>query len=154
MGFDWSRIGDSGASDRPDINPSFQGNALNPIIGSPDKWYDANAYVLPNPLGLATPQPGFMGNIGRNTLIGPNLFGLDFTLTKRFQLGEEKDLTFRAEFFNLLNRTNLGVPDNEPLDPDAADRGLSQVLPGAGRVPGDQTTTSARQIQFGLKFTF
>ena len=75
-------------------------------------------------------------------------------MTKRFQLGEEKDLTFRAEFFNLLNRPNLGLPDNEPLDPDAADDGISRPLPNSGRIPADETTTTARQIQFGLKFTF
>jgi hypothetical protein len=154
LNFDWSRTGNSGASDRPSINPDYQGNPFNPLIGSPDQWYDASAYVLANPLGLATPQPGFFGDIGRNTVIGPNLISLDFTLTKRFQLGEEKDLTFRAEFFNLLNRANLGLPENEPLDPDAADDGISRVLPTAGRIGADQTTTTARQIQFGLKFTF
>ena len=162
MGFDWSRIGNSGASDRPDINPNFTGNPFNPTsgsnargpVGTADQWYDPTAFVLPNPLGLATPQPGFMGNVGRNTIIGPRLISLDFTLTKRFQLGEAKDLTFRAEFFNMLNRTNLGVPDNEPLDPDAADDGISRALPNSGRIPADETTTTARQIQFGLKFTF
>ncbi len=162
MGFDWSRIGNSGASDRPDINPNYQGNPYNPTsgsnargpVGSPDQWYDANAFMLPNPLGLAVPQPGFYGNVGRNTIIGPRLISLDFTLTKRFVLGEEKDLTFRAEFFNMLNRPNLGLPDNEPLDPDAADDGISRPLPNSGRIPADQTTTTARQIQFGLKFTF
>ena len=163
MGFDWSRIGDSGASDRPDINPNFQGDAFNPTsgamstgerVGTADRWYNPEAYTLPNPLGLATPQPGFFGNLGRNTIIGPKLFGVDFTLTKRFQFGESKDLTFRAEFFNILNRTNLGLPDNEPLDPDAADSGEVKYLGGAGRISADQTTTSSRQIQFGLKFTF
>ena len=154
LNFDWSRTGNSGASDRPSINPNYQGNPFNPHIGSPDQWYDANAYVLPNPLGLATPQPGFFGNLGRNTIIGPRLVSLDFTLTKRFQLGEAKDLTFRAEFFNMLNRPNLGLPENEPLDPDAADDGISRVLPSAGRIPADETTTSARQIQFALKFIF
>ena len=154
MGFDWSRTGDSGAATRPDVNTNFQGNALNPVIGSPDQWYDPNAFVLPNPLGLAVPQPGFFGNVGRNTIIGPRLVNLDFTLTKRFVLGEAKDLTFRAEFFNILNHSNYGVPENEPLDPDFADDGISRALPGAGRIPADETTTTNRQIQFGLKFTF
>ena len=158
MGFDWSRIGNSGASDRPDRNPNFAGNSFNPILGSPDRWYDPNAFVLPNPLGLDVPQPGFYGNIGRNTMIGPKLISLDFTLTKQFQLGEEKNLTFRAEFFNLLNRPNYGLPDNEPLDPEFANgdngNGISRPLPNSGRIPADQTTTSARQIQFGLKFVF
>jgi hypothetical protein len=95
-----------------------------------------------------------LGDLGINTLIGPRLVSLDFTLTKRFPLGEAKDLTFRAEFFNLLNHPNLGLPENEPLDPDAADIGVSRVLPDAGRISADETTTSARQIQFGLKFTF
>ena len=154
LGFNWSRNGNGGASDRPSVNPNYQGNALNPIIGSPDRWFDANAFVLPNPLGLATPQPGFFGNLGRNTLIGPRLVNLDFILTKRFRLGEEKELRFRAEFFNLLNHPNLGLPDNAALDRNAAANGVSRVLPTVGRIPADETTTTARQIQFGLRFTF
>ncbi len=154
MGFDWSRQGNSGGSERPDVNPNYTGNVLNPIIGSPDQWFDPNAFALPNPLGLAVPQPGFFGNIGRNTMIGPRLISLDFTLTKRFQMGEEKDLTFRAEFFNLLNRPNLGLPEADVFDPDAAGDGITRYLPHAGRIPGDELTTTARQIQFGLKFTF
>ena len=95
MGFDWSRIGNSGASDRPDINPNYSGNAYNPtsgsnargLVGVADQWYDANAYMLPNPLGLAVPQPGFYGNVGRNTIIGPRLISLDFTLDQAVPVG-------------------------------------------------------------------
>src|SRR5262249_23246979 len=114
--FDWSRTGNSGAADRPDLVP---GRSLNPTSGSGGKgiklgtgehWFDPYAFALPNPLGLRMPVPGFFGNVGRNTIIGPNLVNFDFAVFKRFNLKEDKNITFRAEFFNVLNHTNLGQP--------------------------------------------
>jgi len=53
-------------------------------------------------------------------------------------------LQFRAEFFNLLNRTNFNTPN--PVVYVAANGGPS---PTAGVITS--TTTTSRQIQFGLK---
>ncbi|MBM3811931.1 MAG: hypothetical protein FJW20_09880 [Acidimicrobiia bacterium] len=41
----------------------------NPVTGDMDRWYDPNAFELP--------QAGFFGNLGRNTLIGPPFANFD-----------------------------------------------------------------------------
>ena len=133
----WLRQFLHGVPREADVFETFE----NLLLAQPGEW----SGTLPG-------QTGYKGL--RNTMIGPRLISLDFTLTKRFQMGEEKDLTFRAEFFNLLNRPNLGLPEADVFDPDAAGDGITRYLPHAGRIPGDETTTTARQIQFGLKFTF
>jgi hypothetical protein len=54
---------------------------------------------------------------------------------------------FRAEFFNILNRANFNtpvIPDNtDIIDSTGAPTGAAGLL--------TSTTTSAREIQFGLK---
>jgi hypothetical protein len=118
------------------------------------------------------PPAGQFGNSGRNTLCGPNLKTVDFSLHKETRFGESARLQFRAEFFNLLNRANFDVPVNTqgpngsggngdavfigrlgpPCQP-ATDRYACGVLaPNVGRI--QRTVTTSRQIQFGLKLTF
>jgi hypothetical protein len=86
--------------------------------------------------------------LGRNTVIGPGLFNLDYSMvkdTKIPRISETFDVQFRAEFFNILNRANF-APPTANLD----------VLSGPtiGSAPfGRLTTTQTpeRQIQFALK---
>jgi hypothetical protein len=91
-----------------------------------------------------------LGNAGRNELSGPGLSNLDFSLIKNSKLAglESGSVQFRAEFFNILNKSNFASPlDNNTIfnqDGSAAD--------GAGVI--DQTQTTSRQIQFGLKLLF
>jgi len=63
---------------------------------------------------------------------------------KKFQLAERFNLQFRSEFFNIFNRTNLNNPN--PVVFTSATSGPS---PTAGVITS--TTTTSRQIQFGLK---
>jgi hypothetical protein len=51
---------------------------------------------------------GTFGNLGKNTLIGPGLFELDYSMKKQFDINERVNLQFRAEFFNILNHPNFG----------------------------------------------
>jgi len=67
---------------------------------------------------LANPQfPGtcsnLLGNAGRNSITGPPLVNLDFSLYKNFavkKISESFSVQFRAEFFNILNHANFGPP--------------------------------------------
>jgi hypothetical protein len=43
-------------------------------------------------------------------MTGPGMTNLDGTLTKRFPIRENLRAELRAEFFNLLNHTNFGLP--------------------------------------------
>jgi len=53
---------------------------------------------------------GRNGGVGRNTARGDNFIDLDLSVSRTFRFGETKNLLFRAEFFNALNRANFGLP--------------------------------------------
>ena len=108
-------------------------------VGTPDLFFDPCAFQLQ--------EAGFFGNLGRNTVIGPKLRSFDFALAKNTVISEGKSLEFRWEVFNLFNRANFNLPDNIGF------RAASGVASGnAGRIT--DTSTSSRQMQFGLKLSF
>ena len=124
-----------GNQERPNVAP---GQSNNPKIGSPNKWFDVNAFEL---------QPaGFLGNLGRNTLQGPNVFTADLAVLKDFPVTESKRIEFRWEMFNLFNRANFDEP-NFTVFLNATTRN-----PNAGKITN--TRTSSRQMQFALKYIF
>src|SRR5262249_17306627 len=86
-------------NDRPTLKP---GSSNNPILGDPSRYWDITAFELP-PVNTR-------GNLGRNTLIGPKLVSVDFSLAKSFPMGEGRALQFRTEVFNLPNHPNFAVP--------------------------------------------
>jgi hypothetical protein len=57
-------------------------------------------------------------------------------------MGEQRNLTFRWEVYNVFNRTNLGLPNG------AVDAGANS----AARITG--LFLPMRQMQFGLRFAF
>lgn len=89
-----------------------------------------------------------LGNIGRNSIYGPGIDEWDYSLIKDTfirKISETFDVQFRAEFFNIFNHANFQSPtgSNTVLNQDGT------PTPGAGAING--TTTTSRQIQFGLK---
>lgn len=79
-------------------------------------------------------------------MIGPRLVNFDLSLFKRFPITESANVQFRAEFFNILNHTNLGWPNVQPFLTDRTRNG------SAGQISA--TSTKNREIQFGLQFVF
>jgi hypothetical protein len=137
-------------AERPNLNPGF---SLNPTsgttvgcpgipagqpLGTADRYYDPCAFSLP--------AAGTYGDVGRDTIIGPGVEDVDFALEKVFKQTEKIRTTFRVETFNALNHTNLGLPNTSALTSAGA------ANPAAGRIT--YTTTSSRQIQFGLRINF
>jgi hypothetical protein len=57
-----------------------------------------------------TPPHCQFGNLGRNALRGPDFVWSDLYLTKWFPLTEKVKLRLDAQFFNLLNHPNFGLP--------------------------------------------
>ena len=127
--------GDTRNPDRPNLNPAFTGPVL---LRQQTKWYDPNAFLLP--------AAGTWGNLGRGVYTGPGMATVDMSLLKSFAITERINLQFRSEFFNLLNRANFGTPN--PI----VFAGTSGISSSAGLIT--TTTTSSRQIQFGLKLVF
>ena len=64
-----------------------------------------------SPGAFTAPIYGTVGNLGRDTLTGPGYANWDLSLLKATQLTERTRLQFRAEFFNVLNHTNLQTPN-------------------------------------------
>jgi hypothetical protein len=133
LGYNPTNNGDSRNPIRPSWNPAFSGPV---IVGSPNEWY--------NPLAFIQPAAGTYGNVGRDGLTGPGMATLDFSALKTIAIRERLKLQFRAEFFNILNRANFGVPNTVVYT--AAN---SAPSPTAGVVTS--TASTSRQIQFGLK---
>ena len=136
LSYNPSNNGDTRNPVRPFANPAFTGPV---ILGTPAKWFDPSAFLAP----ANTPaNAGFYGNLRRNTLIGPGLATWDFSVLKDTRIREQLNFQFRAEIFNILNRANFNQPNAVVFTP-------SGVSPTAGVITS--TTTTARQVQFGLK---
>jgi hypothetical protein len=114
-----------------------------------------NPGSLTAPAGMTFCQ-NLVGTAGRNSLYGPGLKTVDFSIFKNTHLpkiSETFNVQFRAEFFNILNHPNLAAPNflndsnnNSIFNPNGS------VL-GNGGVIGS-TSTSSRQIQLGLKLVW
>lgn len=140
LGYDAARTKttrpDYRSGQRPDLAP---GASPNPITGDPARWIDVSAF--------RRPQDGLLGNLGRNTIIGPDLANVDFSWGKRVRFGEGATLDLRFEFFNLFNRTNFNLPSPERME----------IFGNTGTREDVARITSAapsREIQLGLKLRF
>jgi Carboxypeptidase regulatory-like domain len=60
--------------------------------------------------GGDSPQNCQFGNLGRNSLRGPDFLWSDFYVTKWFPLVEHVRLRFEGQFFNVFNHPNFGLP--------------------------------------------
>ena len=60
--------------------------------------------------GGDSPQNCQFGNLGRNSLRGPDFLWSDFYLTKWFPLTEHIKLRFESQFFNVFNHPNFALP--------------------------------------------
>jgi len=82
--------------------------------------------------------------VGRNTGRGFDYASLDLRLSRRFRLTERVDLQLLAEGFNVLNRSNSGVPNN------TFGSGINP-LPSFGQ---PTQAFDPRQFQFGMRVSF
>jgi hypothetical protein len=140
-----------------DVSYASSGSAAE--ISSLSNDYRGEPYLRPNVTGTATSQSrsamlntyfaGYafsappasapFGDVGRNAFRAPNFDQWDASIDKNFGIREKARLQFRAEFFNVLNHTNFGIPNTS----------ISSSAFGTIR-----TTFPARQGQFGLKLIF
>ena len=127
-GGDYNLDGES--NDRP--------NAIaNNIHATRAQW--ADGFNLPLNF-FSTPCLGCVGNLGRNTFVGPSYFAIDTSLLKNVRISDRFRLQFRAEAFNILNHTNFLIGDNSSLHD-----------PQFGVAGG---TNPPRNLQFGLKLSY
>ena len=120
----------------PDI---IEGGGRRVVTGKPEGWVDLSVF--------RRPEKGFLGNLGRNTIRGPDLSNLDFSAAWRRPLAERLAVELRLEFFNTLNRTSFSIPDQERMQIFTVDG----IREDAGRIT---SALPSREIQLGLRLTF
>jgi len=138
----------AGGTDRPDLEsmPDFStGRTIR------EDYFGRgadNASFFSIPIGVpggTGPNEGRFGTLGRDTFRGPGFHQFHIALIKNTSFGrrgrgEWGIVQFRAEFFNILNIVNFGLPSNTVL--------------GSGFGMISRTAGSSRQIQFSLKVAF
>src|SRR5467141_1549027 len=163
-------LGNSGADQFgiPNRVPGCDPVNHNYIGGTSPSYINVNCFTLPtvsasSPLaaqcgtfsGAAAPPSGqvycanLMGNAGRNTVIGPKLVNLDFSVIKNIPIhrfSEASHVQFRAEIFNILNHTNFTPP--EPIN-GAGIFDQTGAIIASGEM--GNLATQPRDVQFALK---
>ncbi|WP_353072645.1 TonB-dependent receptor [Tunturiibacter gelidoferens] len=151
LGYNPTGSGDTRNPVRPNVNPGFRGNIY--TRGSTA----TRVGQFFSPAAFTPPAYGTIGNLGRDTLTGPGYADWDLSLLKSTVLTEKTRLQFRAEFFNVLNHTNLQTPNevvytSGPTQGTVANQTTAVVQsPTAGVVTAASTS---RQIQLALKVIF
>jgi hypothetical protein len=147
-GIQQTGVGGGGGTDRPDllIQPhlSTSRHVREDYFGRGSS--NTSFFFVPiNVPGGTGPKHGRFGTLGRNSFRGPAFHDFDVALIKDTPVGhrgnaELATVEFRAEFFNVFNIVNFGLPDN--------------ILGGSGFGIISRTAGSSRQIQFSLKLIY
>ena len=137
-----------GGTDRPDLlaMPNFSTSRA-----TREDYFGLGAanssfFQIPiNVPGGTGPNHGRFGTLGRSTFRGPSFRNFDMALIKDTAFGHRGSgelaiLQFRAEFFNIFNVVNFGLPSN--------------IVRGSGFGIISRTAGSSRQIQFSLKIIY
>jgi carboxypeptidase family protein len=103
-------------------------------VSAPGYWFDPGDFQDP-PLGQ------FNNGTQRTICCGPGQIDWDFSVHKKISLSETKYFQFRAEMFNVFNRTNFSNPDGHFSDGPTEFGRITEA--------GDP-----RLFQFALKFFF
>jgi Carboxypeptidase regulatory-like domain len=122
----------------------------NLVSGVPIYLHTADKTQYLNPAAFTAPPPGQFSTLKRGTIRQPGLFNVDFSVAKNWKVHERYGIQFRAEMFNLFNRTNF----------NGFDAGLAGRFDGSNFVVGNSnfgklnSNRGPRNIQFGIKFNF
>ncbi len=138
----------SGGADRPDLvsMPHFStSRSVRQDYFGRGTNNESFFFIPINLPGGTGPNQGRFGTLGRNTFRGPGFHNFDVALIKDTPFGHRGNaelgtLEFRAEFFNVFNIVNFGLPNN--------------IVTGSGFGMISKTAGSSRQIQFSLKVLY
>jgi len=128
-GLDFGLASSAPGGFRPDLVP-----------GVPIYLHGADKTKYLNPAAFKLPALGQFGNLRRGFIRQPGLFNVDFSVAKNWKVRERYGIQFRAEMFNLFNRTNFN--------------GFVSNLNAGSNFGTLNTDRGPRNIQFGVKFNF
>jgi Carboxypeptidase regulatory-like domain len=135
------------AYDRPNYVAGQSLNASNQTVDG--GWYNRNAFV--------EAPTGYFGNLGRNPVSAPRIFGTDMELHKSFRMpySEHHHLQLRFEAFNVFNHPVWNAPQQSILAGSAVPGAPSDAAhEGFGVISSTLSTIPMRQLQLGMKYTF
>jgi len=138
----------AGGTDRPNLvaMPNFSTNRAIREDYFGRGANNSSFFSIPiNISGGTGPNQGYFGRLGRNTFRGPGFRDFDMALIKDTPFGHRGKgelgvVEFRAEFFNLFNIVDFGLPSN--------------TVRGTGFGTISRTAGPSRQIQFSLKLIY
>ena len=142
------------AANRPNWLPGYEGEPSRgvtagcPGVEAGRQLGTADLYL--DPCAFSVPAPGTLGNVGRNAILSSSVFSFDVSLQREFLLDAKRRLQFRMEMFNLPNHTTFSSLSGGGSILYAGESG--RLSGRAGRI--NRTATTARQIQFALRFSF
>ncbi len=96
-----------------------------------DRWFNIDAFAMP--------ARGTFGNSGRNIVRGPGTANVDMSFLKNHYYGEQGNIQFRVEVFNLPNHPNFNMPNR-----DFGTRNFGKIF----------SARPSRQIQLSIKMYF
>jgi len=139
----------TGLSNRADLvgNPYTPGDIQTKAVQNGTKAFFLNSSAF------AEPQYGRPGTIARNHFTGPGFVNFDMVFSKRIKFTERVDLQLRIEGYNIFNHPHFKNPG---ADPGVLGNRLGTPLFGqiTSTIARPDATTSARQMQAGLKLNF
>jgi len=115
-----------------------QGGIAPDRVGTLEAWF--------NPCAFDHAPAGELGTANRAPLYGPRFVNTDLSTIKHFPIRESMQLDFRAEFFNIFNHPQFGLP--------GGGSGMQDVNSLSSFAKVIQTVHDPRVIQFALKLRF
>ncbi len=145
------------------IGRSGQSSAVRPNVVPGMPFYvdmpSAPGGRVINSAAFVDPPPGLQGDLGRNALRGFGAWQIDMAVRRQFPLKDQLALSFRADFFNILNHPNFANPSGVLSDPSF---GFSTQMLASGLGAGGQSgglnpiyqVGGPRSVQIALKLVF
>jgi len=111
----------SGYGLRPNIDPSCDKSISGSALDRLDRWFNTSCFTVPNGAfvaGDASTNPSLRWQLGNAPRVDPDLRGhavnnWNMAISKATPIQGRMNLTFRAEAFNVFNRTQFGPPDTQ-----------------------------------------
>lgn len=103
-----------------------------------------------NTVSFTNPAAGGFGNVAKGAFVGPRYVDWDGSLARKFPVTERVSFRFEADYFNLLNHTNLGDPGTTVGSSSFGKITSTSPQNWAGTAPQNDP----RIAQLSLKFIF
>jgi len=142
-------------------------HGINTTSNGGSAWFDPTAFAAP-PCQSATPSASCptgaidqiggaaqqVGDVGRNSMIGPGFFNMNFALSKTTHFGERIALRLRLDTVNTTNTPQFANPNGGCCTANNANFGFVTGTVGSGSGSVNAGTGGPRSVQLAAKLTF